>query len=126
MPGQESQTFTYPGAKQASNTSLYKLIWKSELYAFSWKCKFVTPNVFLAGHMLHHVKIGLKVKQCVHQIPSIIMEATIQPITRTVLRVRLNIAPDFTWNDQVKKEGGGGKTKSISLASVKEMITGSS
>ncbi|NWX11126.1 ASCC3 protein, partial [Caloenas nicobarica] len=53
------------------------------------------------GHMLHHVKIGLKVKQCVHQIPSVIMEATIQPITRTVLRVRLNIAPDFTWNDQV-------------------------
>ncbi|NXM38330.1 ASCC3 protein, partial [Gymnorhina tibicen] len=53
------------------------------------------------GHMLHHVKIGLKVKQCVHQIPSIIMEAAIQPITRTVLRVRLNIAPDFTWNDQV-------------------------
>uniref|UniRef100_A0A8C3R710 Activating signal cointegrator 1 complex subunit 3 n=1 Tax=Cyanoderma ruficeps TaxID=181631 RepID=A0A8C3R710_9PASS len=52
------------------------------------------------GHMLHHVKIGLKVKQCVHQIPSIVMEATIQPITRTVLRVRLNIAPDFTWNDQ--------------------------
>ncbi|NXC38612.1 ASCC3 protein, partial [Penelope pileata] len=53
------------------------------------------------GHMLHHVKIGLKVKQCVHQIPSIAMEATIQPITRTVLRVRLNIIPDFTWNDQV-------------------------
>ncbi|NXB10444.1 ASCC3 protein, partial [Cnemophilus loriae] len=53
------------------------------------------------GHMLHHVKIGLKVKQCVHQIPSIVMEATIQPITRTVLRVRLNIAPDFMWNDQV-------------------------
>ncbi|NWY74718.1 ASCC3 protein, partial [Erithacus rubecula] len=53
------------------------------------------------GHMLHHVKIGLKVKQCVHQIPSIVMEATIQPITRTVLRVRLNITPDFTWNDQV-------------------------
>ncbi|XP_063245781.1 activating signal cointegrator 1 complex subunit 3 [Prinia subflava] len=53
------------------------------------------------GHMLHHVKIGLKVKQCVHQIPSIIMEATIQPITRTVLRVRLSIAADFMWNDQV-------------------------
>ncbi|KAI1885583.1 hypothetical protein AGOR_G00205300 [Albula goreensis] len=53
------------------------------------------------GHMLHHVNIGLKVKQCVHQIPSILMEATIQPITRTVLRVRLTITPDFRWNDQV-------------------------
>ncbi|MCJ8728529.1 hypothetical protein PDJAM_G00005490 [Pangasius djambal] len=53
------------------------------------------------GHMLHHVNIGLKVKQCVHQIPAILMEATIQPITRTVLRVRLTITPDFRWNDQV-------------------------
>lgn len=51
------------------------------------------------------------------------MEATIQPITRTVLRVRLNVAPDFTWNDQVKTEGAGGKKGSISLVSVKEMIT---
>uniref|UniRef100_A0AAQ6A7X1 Activating signal cointegrator 1 complex subunit 3 n=1 Tax=Amphiprion ocellaris TaxID=80972 RepID=A0AAQ6A7X1_AMPOC len=53
------------------------------------------------GHMLHHVNIGLTVKQCVHQIPSITMEASIQPITRTVLRVRLIVMPDFRWNDQV-------------------------
>uniref|UniRef100_A0A8C6SMC7 Activating signal cointegrator 1 complex subunit 3 n=1 Tax=Neogobius melanostomus TaxID=47308 RepID=A0A8C6SMC7_9GOBI len=53
------------------------------------------------GHMLHHVNIGLSVKQCVHQIPSVTMEASIQPITRTVLRVRLIITPDFRWNDQV-------------------------
>ncbi|XP_057196381.1 activating signal cointegrator 1 complex subunit 3 isoform X2 [Triplophysa rosa] len=53
------------------------------------------------GHMLHHVNIGLKVKQCVHQIPAILMESSIQPITRTVLRVCLSITPDFRWNDQV-------------------------
>ncbi|XP_028280593.1 activating signal cointegrator 1 complex subunit 3 [Parambassis ranga] len=53
------------------------------------------------GHMLHHVNIGLSVKQCAHQIPSLTMEASIQPITRTVLRVRLAITPDFRWNDQV-------------------------
>ncbi|XP_038655200.1 activating signal cointegrator 1 complex subunit 3 isoform X1 [Scyliorhinus canicula] len=52
------------------------------------------------GHMLHHVNIGLKVKQCVHEIPSIALEASIQPITRTVLRVRLTITPDFKWHDQ--------------------------
>ncbi|XP_032413978.1 activating signal cointegrator 1 complex subunit 3 isoform X1 [Xiphophorus hellerii] len=53
------------------------------------------------GHMLHHVNIGLTVKQCVHQIPAFTMEASVQPITRTVLRVRLIITPDFRWNDQV-------------------------
>ncbi|XP_059194984.1 activating signal cointegrator 1 complex subunit 3 [Centropristis striata] len=52
------------------------------------------------GHMLHHVNIGQTVKQCAHQIPSITMEANIQPITRTVLRVRLIVTPDFRWNDQ--------------------------
>lgn len=55
------------------------------------------------GHMLHHVNVGLTVKQCVHQIPALTMEASIQPITRTVLRVRLLITPDFRWNDQVHK-----------------------
>ncbi|XP_056289492.1 activating signal cointegrator 1 complex subunit 3 [Pseudoliparis swirei] len=53
------------------------------------------------GHMLHHVNVGLAVKQCVHQIPAITMEANIQPITRTVLRVRLVVTPDFRWSDQV-------------------------
>lgn len=53
------------------------------------------------GHMLHHVNVGLSVKQCVHQIPSITMEASVQPITRTVLRVRLIVTPDFRWHDQV-------------------------
>ena len=32
------------------------------------------------------------------------MEASIQPITRTVLRVTLSVCPDFTWNDQVEME----------------------
>ena len=29
------------------------------------------------------------------------VEANIQPITRTVLRVRLSISPNFRWNDKV-------------------------
>lgn len=63
------------------------------------------PAVSSPGHMLHHISIGLTVKQCVHQIPAITLEASIQPITRTVLRVRLLISPDFRWNDQVKVVG---------------------
>uniref|UniRef100_A0A8C5WDJ5 Activating signal cointegrator 1 complex subunit 3 n=1 Tax=Leptobrachium leishanense TaxID=445787 RepID=A0A8C5WDJ5_9ANUR len=85
--------------------------WASPLRQFSEKKLTVDKMKDMRkdeiGHMLHHVNIGLKVKQCVHQIPSITMEATIQPITRTVLRVRLSISPDFKWNDQV--HGGVGE-----------------
>ena len=53
------------------------------------------------GHMIHHVRMGAKVKQFVHQIPQLILEANIQPITRTVLRVRLDIKTDFRWDDKI-------------------------
>ena len=74
------------------------------------KCSMQTFSIFFylfiflcvcSGHMLQHINIGMKVKQCAHQIPSLLMEASIQPITRTVLRVRLVITPDFRWHDQV-------------------------
>ena len=50
---------------------------------------------------MHHVKMGSTIKKCVHQIPNLDLEATIQPITRTVLRVRLVITPQFKWDDKV-------------------------
>lgn len=62
---------------------------------------YLMSCVLSSGHILHHVNVGLTIKQCVHQIPSITMEASVQPITRTVLRVRLIVMPDFRWNDQV-------------------------
>ncbi|KAG7233189.1 hypothetical protein INR49_007395 [Caranx melampygus] len=73
------------------------------------------------GHMLHHVNIGLTVKQCVHQIPSITMEATIQPITRTVLRVRLLVTPDFRWNDQTCSSSSSSSSSSTYLIALKAM-----
>ncbi|XP_052242448.1 activating signal cointegrator 1 complex subunit 3-like [Dreissena polymorpha] len=53
------------------------------------------------GHMVHHVKMGSIIKKCVHALPQLDLEATIQPITRTVLRVRLVITPMFHWDDKV-------------------------
>ena len=58
-------------------------------------------HVFFPGHLIHHVRMGSNIKECVHQIPSLILDATIQPITRTVLRVKLSITPDFRWHDKV-------------------------
>ena len=45
--------------------------------------------------------MGATVKRCVEQIPAISLASSIQPITRTVLRVRLTIKPEFQWDDRV-------------------------
>ncbi|KAK2190751.1 hypothetical protein NP493_71g05055 [Ridgeia piscesae] len=57
------------------------------------------------GHLVHHVRMGSRVKQCVDQIPALGLEASIQPITRTVLRVRLELTPEFQWSDRVHGTG---------------------
>ena len=51
--------------------------------------------------MIHHVKMGSKIKSFVQQFPAVSIASSIQPITRTVLRVRLIITPEFTWNDRM-------------------------
>ncbi|XP_077455363.1 activating signal cointegrator 1 complex subunit 3 isoform X2 [Stigmatopora argus] len=90
--------FAHP-LRQFSNLSLIILTRLEEKKLTVEKLKEMRKDEI--GHMLHHVNIGLTVKQCVHQIPSITIEANVQPITRTVLRVRLIVTPDFHWSDQV-------------------------
>ncbi|XP_041352458.1 activating signal cointegrator 1 complex subunit 3-like [Gigantopelta aegis] len=63
------------------------------------RLKEMTPQEI--GHMIHHVKMGGVVKKCVSHLPCLDLDANIQPITRTVLRVRLTITPDFKWDDKV-------------------------
>lgn len=53
------------------------------------------------GHLIHHVRMGRIVKQCVRQFPSLSIVATIQPVTRNVLRVRLTITSEFEWSEKV-------------------------
>ena len=51
--------------------------------------------------MIRHPRMGTTVKRCVDQLPAISLASSIQPITRTVLRVRLTIKPEFQWDDRV-------------------------
>ena len=53
------------------------------------------------GHLIHHVSAGSMVRRAAEEIPLLDIDVTIQPITRTVLRVRLTILPRFRWNDKV-------------------------
>lgn len=51
--------------------------------------------------MLRNQKAAALVKKCTEEFPSLDFEATLQPITRTVLRIRLQIIPEFKWNDKI-------------------------
>ena len=43
--------------------------------------------------------VGKKVKGCLEALPHLAMEASVQPITRSVLRVSVTLTPDFIWRD---------------------------
>ncbi|XP_064473851.1 activating signal cointegrator 1 complex subunit 3-like [Ornithodoros turicata] len=55
------------------------------------------------GLMVHNPKVGTQVHQYARQIPSVVVVPSIQPITRTVLKVQLDITADFIWNASVHK-----------------------
>jgi activating signal cointegrator complex subunit 3 len=38
---------------------------------------------------------------CVRKIPYLEIETTVQPITRTIIRVRVTLRPDFKWDDRL-------------------------
>ena len=45
--------------------------------------------------------VGAQVKRCVEQLPHVNLEAVVQPITRSVLRVSATLTPEFMWRDEV-------------------------
>ena len=53
------------------------------------------------GQLINHVRMGREVRKMVNAFPMLSLAASIQPITRTVIKVRLTIKPDFEWNDRI-------------------------
>ena len=52
------------------------------------------------GSMLRlNTSIGAKVKSCLEALPHVSLEAQVQPITRSVLRVTVTLTPEFIWRD---------------------------
>eukprot|EP01104_Vermistella_antarctica_P009338 TRINITY_DN238_c1_g1_i2.p1 TRINITY_DN238_c1_g1~~TRINITY_DN238_c1_g1_i2.p1 ORF type:complete len:2228 (-),score=554.58 TRINITY_DN238_c1_g1_i2:294-5987(-) len=51
------------------------------------------------GEMIRHPKMGPVVAQWVSRFPFLDIQASVQPITRTILRIKLNISADFEWHD---------------------------
>lgn len=47
------------------------------------------------GIFLRHERMGSIVKRCAEEFPLLELEASLHPITRTVLRIRLQIVANF-------------------------------
>lgn len=52
------------------------------------------------GQGIEYPSLGSKVYKLVHRFPRVDVAATVQPITRSLLRVDLNISPDFTFVEE--------------------------
>lgn len=48
---------------------------------------------------------GKAIKEAVCKLPALDIDVHVQPITRTVLKVTLDIVADFTWDDRVHGRG---------------------
>ncbi|WIA19957.1 hypothetical protein OEZ85_005838 [Tetradesmus obliquus] len=53
------------------------------------------------GDLIRMPKYGKALHKFVHQFPRLELAAHVQPLTRSLLRIDLTIAPDFAWDDKV-------------------------
>eukprot|EP00889_Picochlorum_renovo_P003111 jgi/Picre1/30141/NNA_005510.t1 len=53
------------------------------------------------GAALRHPSAGPKILSALSNIPAIDLDATLVPITRTVVRIQLSITPAFRWRDSI-------------------------
>jgi activating signal cointegrator complex subunit 3 len=51
------------------------------------------------GSLVHNQRVGASIAALVRFFPNVELHAEIQPVTRTVLRVKATITPAFTWSD---------------------------
>ncbi|KAI0062804.1 Sec63-domain-containing protein [Artomyces pyxidatus] len=75
-----------------------EVIRKAEGKQFPWYRYFdLTPPEI--GELLGIPGAGRLVHRLVHNFPKLQLQAQVQPITRTLLRIDLSIVPDFRWDD---------------------------
>ena len=52
------------------------------------------------GQLCHNMKLGGKILALVRMLPHLAIEASVQPITRGILRMTLTLTADFDWCDR--------------------------
>ncbi|KAJ7343359.1 putative RNA helicase [Mycena albidolilacea] len=90
------------------------IIRKAEGKQFPWYRYFdLTPPEI--GELIGIPNAGRLVHRLVHNFPKLQLQAQVQPITRSLLRIDLSIVPDFRWEEKIH---GGAETFLIMVEDV--------
>ncbi|KAJ3190089.1 DEIH-box ATPase [Gaertneriomyces sp. JEL0708] len=81
------------------------LVRRLERKEFSWD-RYWDLNPQELGELCGVPKMGKVIHKAVHSFPKVELGATVQPVTRSLIRVELTITPDFMWDDKVCPGGG--------------------
>ncbi|KAJ3296866.1 DEIH-box ATPase [Rhizoclosmatium sp. JEL0117] len=76
------------------------LIAKLERKEFTWD-RYYDLDPQQLGELAGMPKAGKQLHKLVHQFPKLELQASVQPITRSLLRIELSITPDFVYDDKV-------------------------
>jgi pre-mRNA-splicing helicase BRR2 len=75
------------------------VVYKAERKEFPWYRYFdLQPSEL--GELVGLPNEGRRLHRLVHQFPKLELQALVQPITRSLLRIVLTVMPDFEWNEQ--------------------------
>ncbi|KAI0280130.1 Sec63-domain-containing protein [Russula aff. rugulosa BPL654] len=77
-----------------------EIIRKAEGKQFPWY-RYFDLNPPEIGELLGIPNAGRLVHRLVHNFPKLQLQAQVQPITRTLLRIDLSIVPDFRWDEKI-------------------------
>ncbi|KAJ3033781.1 DEIH-box ATPase [Rhizophlyctis rosea] len=76
------------------------VIKKLERKEFPWE-RYYDLNPQELGELAGVPKAGKLIHRTVHQFPKLEIQANVQPVTRSMLRIELTITPDFQWDEKV-------------------------
>ncbi|EGO30085.1 putative RNA helicase [Serpula lacrymans var. lacrymans S7.9] len=77
-----------------------EVIRKAEGKQFPWE-RYFDLNPPELGELIGIPNAGRLVHRLVHSFPKLQLQAQVQPITRSLLRIDLSIVPDFRWDEKI-------------------------
>ncbi|KAI9030984.1 Sec63 Brl domain-containing protein [Phycomyces nitens] len=76
------------------------LIKRLERKEFPWE-RYFDLNPQELGELVGQPKAGRQLHKFIHQFPRLDIQAHVQPVTRSLLKMELTITPDFQWDEKV-------------------------